>query len=92
VSHSLDSHSSLTFPTTTRYMEFRYAMVKNSPSSLTSDTAKAWVIRYPLGDVVTTDYYDDVSTLPQTTLRRPATIAAFSSSSDALNDVWELVR
>ena len=43
-------------------MEFRYAMVRNAPSVLSPDTAKAWVIRYPLGDDVDSDFYGDVGT------------------------------
>lgn len=74
------------------YAEFRYAMVMGAPSPLTTGSANAWVIRYPLGDTGSSDYYGDTPTLATSLLRRPAALASFTSSSAQLNSVWGLVR
>ena len=73
------------------YVEFRYALIVNSPEALTVSTAMAWVIRYPLSDLPS-DNYGDSPTVPPSAHRRPAAIANFSSGNSTLDAVWGLVR
>jgi hypothetical protein len=73
------------------YMEFRYAMIVNTPGKLRLADVNGWVIRYPLSDALD-DMYGDVPALKPTVLRRPAALATFSSNLAPLNAVWGLVR
>ena len=69
------------------YMEFRYAMIVNTPGKLRLADVNGWVIRYPLSDALD-DMYGDVPALKPTVLRRPAALATFSSNLAPLNAVW----
>lgn len=74
------------------YMEFRYAEISGDlPEPPTLESAKAWVIRYPLSDVAD-DQYGDEPMLAVSTLRPPAAMATFQSSNSSLDAVWGLVK
>ena len=53
--------------------EFRYAQIEGPAkliASLTAQTARAWVIRYPLSDELD-DQYNDTAMLARSSLRQP---------------------
>jgi alpha-L-rhamnosidase len=74
------------------YMEFRYAEISGDlPEPPTTDSVRAWVVRYPLSDKPG-DQYGDEPMLAVSSLRPVAEMATFASSNSSLDAVWGLVR
>ena len=74
------------------YMEFRYAQISGDiPEPPTPETARAWVVRYPLSDKAS-DQYGDEPTLAVSKLRPEAEMATFKSANASLDAVWNLVK
>ena len=74
------------------YMEFRYAQISGDiPEPPTPETARAWVVRYPLSDKAS-DQYGDTPMLAVSKLRPEAEMATFKSANASLDAVWNLVK
>ena len=74
------------------YMEFRYAQISGDiPEPPTPETARAWVVRYPLSDKAS-DQYGDEPMLAVSKLRPEAEMATFKSANASLDAVWNLVK